>query len=867
MTHTTGAIRTPDQRLRVFVSSTLKELALERKFARLAIERLHLAPVMFELGARPHPPRELYRSYLSQSDIFVGIYAERYGWVAPGETVSGLEDEYNLAPGFPKLIYIREPAPQREERLVELLNRVRDDDSAAFKSFSTPQELRKLLEADLATLLAERFDQSRPGSTDTTTTPVLLPDRTAALPAALTELIGREAELDAVDALLNKDTVRLVSLIGSGGIGKTRLAVEVANRAEGADPELEITFVDLSSVQDASLVPNAIAEALGVLDTGDEPVIVKLRTALRQRRMLIVIDNFEQVLAAAPTLISLLSVAPGVKFLVTSRSLLRVTGEHAVEVGPLALPDTVRSLDARSAMQSPSVALFVERARAVKPDFNATPENVGAIAAICVALDGVPLALELAAARIRMLPPAAILARLDRRLSLLSGGARDLPLRQQALRSTIEWSTQLLGVDEKRLLAWLGVFAGGFSLDAVEAVAGDASDPGSDTMTALGVLVDNSLVRELDRGDRPYYSMLATVREYALEQLEASRELDAARAAHARYFLKLAEEVEDDLEGTRQHDVIALLNDDRDNLRAAARYLLDSKDMVTVAQFAWCLLIYWWVGGLLGEVRAWMDEVLDSREPLPERTRAIALYFTRSITLWHEANDRVIPGLTESVDLFHRIDDRVGEGFALIFLALAVVADRHPDTDRAEQFLARSVQLLRNAGYRWGEAMALVTLGRLALIQNDVPDAIEHFEESLSLTRRGHDDLGTTVALQHLGWAQFVNGKTVDSRQLFEESLATAAHIGHAEGVVYGLEGLTAIAAAGRQLKRAGRLLHAADELRKQTGLYGANRFSFHERYLAPLLAGEDREALEKVRRDGEALSVDEAVGYALHQD
>ncbi|WP_411721018.1 ATP-binding protein [Mycetocola sp.] len=868
MTPTTGAIRTPDQRLRVFVSSTLKELALERKFARLAIERLHLAPVMFELGARPHPPRELYRSYLAQSDVFVGIYAERYGWVAPGETVSGLEDEYNLAPDLPKLIYIREPAPKREERLVELLNRVRDDDQAAFKTFSTPQELRKLLEADLATLLAERFDQSRPVPTDTTTTPVLLPDRTAALPAALTELIGRETELEAVDALLKRESVRLVSLIGSGGIGKTRLAVEVANRAGGAaDPDLEITFVDLSSVQDAALVPNAIAEALGVLDTGDEPVLIKLKTALRHRRMLIVIDNFEQVLGAAPTLISLLSVAPGLKFLITSRSLLRVTGEHAVEVGPLALPDTARTLEAKMAMQSPSVALFVERARAVKPDFGVTPENVDAIAAICIALDGVPLALELAAARIRMLPPAAILSRLDRRLSLLSGGARDLPLRQQALRSTIEWSTQLLGADEKRLLARLGVFAGAFSLDAVESVAGDVSEPGTDTMTALSVLVDNSLVRELDRGDRPYYSMLATVREYALEQLEASGELDAARAAHARYFLRFAESLEDDLEGTRQHDVIALLNDDRDNLRATARYFLDSGDMVTVAQFTWCLLIYWWVGGLLGEVRAWMDEVLASSDPLPERTRAIALYFTRSITLWHEANDRVIPGLTESVALFHRIDDRVGEGFALIFLALALVADRHPDTDRAEQSLARSVQLLRNAGYRWGEAMALVTLGRLALMQNAVPDAIEHFEQSLTLTRKGHDDLGTTVALQHLGWAQFVNGKTVDSRQLFEESLATAAHIGHAEGVVYGLEGLTAIAAAGRQLKRAGRLLHAADELRKQTGLYGANRFSFHERYLAPILAGEDRDALEQVRRDSEALSVDEAVGYALHQD
>ncbi len=864
MTHTTGVIRTPDHRLRVFVSSTLKELAIERKYARLAVERLHLAPVMFELGARPHPPRELYRAYLEQSDVFIGIYAERYGWVAPGEAVSGLEDEYNLAPDFPKLIYIREPSLEREPRLVDLLARVRDDDRASFKTFSSPQELRKLIEADLATLLAERFDQSRPVTIETN--PVILSDRTNALPAALTELIGREAEIEQVDELLRRDSVRLVTLIGSGGIGKTRLALEVANRAR-ALPDLEIAFVDLSSVQDATLVPNAIAEALGVLDTGDEPVVDKLKTALQHRHMLIVMDNFEHVLDAAPLLISLLSVAPDVKFLVTSRSLLRVSGEHAIEVGPLELPDVVRPLSPRTAMASPSVALFVERARAVKPDFEATPANVAAIAAICVALDGVPLALELAAARIRMLPPAAILARLDRRLSLLSGGARDLPVRQQALRSTIEWSTQLLGANEMRLLARLGVFAGTFSLDAVEFVASEVSEPVADALSALRVLVDNSLVRELDRGDLPYYSMLATVREYSLEQLAISGELAPARGAHARFFVRLAAEVEDDLEGTRQREVIALLNDDRDNLRAAARYLLESKDPETLAQFAWCLLIYWWVGGLLGEVRAWMDEVLATHDPLTERTRAISLYFTRSILLWHEANDRVIPGLSESVDLFHDIEDRVGEGFALIFLALAIVADRHPDTDRAAQSLERSVSLLRKAHYRWGESMALVTLGRVALMREAVPDAIACFQESLTLTRNGHDDLGTTVALQHLGWAQFVNGKTVDSRMLFEESLETAAKIGHAEGVVYGLEGLTAVAAAGRELKRAGRLLHAADALRKQTGLSGANRFSFHERYLAPILAGEDADALERVRADGEALSIDEAVGYALHAD
>lgn len=846
------------------MSSTLKELAPERRLARLAVERLHLAPVMFELGARPHPPRELYRAYLNQSDVFVGIYGERYGWVAPGETVSGLEDEYNLAPELPKLIYIKDPAPEREPRLTELLNRLRDDDRASYKSYATPQELKRLLEADLATLLAERFDQSRqPPAAE----PVhVLPEPAAAIPTPVTDLIGRDAEMDEIEALLERQSARLVTLIGPGGIGKTRLALAVAHRAR-ARGERETAFVDLTSVQDASLVPNFIAEALGVLNTGDQPVEEKLTTALRQRHMLIVVDNFERVLDAAPLLVRLLSAAADVKFLVTSRTLLRVSGENAVEVGPLDLPGSGRPVSPQAATDFASVALFIERARAVKPDFEATADNVDAITAICVALDGVPLAIELAAARIRMLPPAAMLARLDRRLSLLAGGPRDLPARQQTLRSTIEWSTQLLGVDEKLLLAQLGVFATGFSLDAVESVAGESTrfTPGFEPLAGLGVLVDNSLVREQDRGGRPYYSVLATVREYALEQLDASGALTDTQAAHARYFVGIARSVEFDLEGAAQRDVIALLNDDRDNLRAAARFLLDSKDLVTVADFAWTLLIYWWVGGLLGEVRAWMNEVLDADGQLPERTKAVALYFTRSITLWREASELVVPGLTESAELFHRTNDRIGEGFALIFLALALLAGRQPDTTRAEECLETSVQLLRKAGDGWGESMALVTLGRVELMQDATSDAIEHFEVSLDLARRRHDDLGTTIALQHLGWAQLVNGQTAQSRKLFEESLAMAARIGHAEGVAYGLEGLTAIAAVDREVERAGRLLRAAEALRKQTGLYTATRFSFHERYLAPILAGKDAAALERMRSEGDDLSLDEAVVFALN--
>jgi predicted ATPase len=860
MKTTSGGIRTPDQRLRVFVSSTLKELAAERKAARVAVERLHLAPVMFELGARPHPPRDLYRAYLGQSDIFVGLYAERYGWVAPGEVVSGLEDEYNLAPHLPKLIYIREPAEAREPRLTELLDRVRDDDGASFKYFSTPQELRRLLEADLATLLAERFDRSRPEPTGDTA-PITLDPPSPSTPTPLTALIGRGSELDTLETLLQRDSVRLVTLMGPGGIGKSRLAIDVASRAKARGDDVE--FVDLTPVHDPALVPNAIAEVVGVLDTGDRPIADKLKTALRQRRMLVVLDNFEQVVAAAPGLIALLSAAPAVKFLVTSRTLLRVSGEHAVEVGPLELPRAAKAHDPATAVAA-SVALFVERARAVKPDFEVTPENVDAIAAICVALDGVPLALELAAAKSRMLTPAAMLARLDRRLSLLSGGARDLPARQQTLRSTIEWSTQLLGADENRLLAQLGVFAGTFSLEAAEFVAEGASAPGFEALTGLGTLVDNSLVREQDRGGRPYYSLLATVRDYALEQLESSGALQATRTAHATYFVTLARSLEKDLKDGGQREAIALLNDDRDDLRSAARFLLDTGDDATIAGFAWSLLIYWWVGGLLGEVRAWMDELLADGRPLDDHTRARALYFTHSITLWQNPNDGVVPGLTTSAELFGRVGDRSGQGLAYLSLALAALAMRPPDPETAEATLERSIALLREAGDGWGEAMALVTFGRVALLRTSVHQAVERFEKSLSLARTQGEDMGIATALQHLGWAQLVLGHTTEANASFEESLATSAHLGHAEGVAYGLEGLTAIAAAEGRVKRAGRLLRASEALRRQTGLGGATSFSFHQHYLAPILAGERASELERARTEGRDLSIEEAVSFAL---
>ncbi|WP_431246949.1 DUF4062 domain-containing protein [Leifsonia xyli] len=383
-------IRTPDQRLRIFVSSTLQELAAERRAARTAIERLHLAPVMFELGARPHPPRELYRAYLDQSDVFLGLYWERYGWVAPDEEVSGLEDEYNLCPpDLPRLLYVKSPAHAREPRLATLLARIRDDDRAAYKYFETPKELARLIENDLATLLAERFDQSRALITADVASDADRVVEPVRLPVPLTGLVGRDDDIAAIVQRLESGR-RLVTLAGPGGIGKSRLAIAAA-RAAAQEFDDGAVFVDLSAVHDPQRVPNRIAQALGVRDTGDAPILDNLVTALRDRRILLVLDNFEQVLDAALLLTDLLAAAPGVSMLVTSRSLLRVSAEQSYEVGPLA--------------EDSSVSLFVERAHAVKPDFEITPENAGAVSRVCAALDGAPLAIELAAARIRVLSP------------------------------------------------------------------------------------------------------------------------------------------------------------------------------------------------------------------------------------------------------------------------------------------------------------------------------------------------------------------------------------------------------------------------------------------------------------------------------
>ena len=615
-----AVIRTPDQRLRVFVSSTMQELAAERQAVQEAVNRLRLVPVMFELGARPHPPRQLYRAYLAQSQVFVGVYWQSYGWVAPGEELSGLEDEYRLSAGMPRLIYVKSPAPDRDQRLTELLARIKSDDSVSYQRFSDPAELQRLVEDDLALLLSERFEMTLPHTAD--------PAPAGILPLPATPLVDREEEAaEAVDLIVHQG-VRLITLTGPGGVGKSRLAVEAAGRLASKFPD-GIRFVDLTSVRAADLVPAAIAAGLGLNTSGDR-LVSDLVSYLRSKQLLLILDNFEQVTAGATVVADLLAACPGLMVLVTSRTVLRLSGEYELAVPPLPVPPPGAARDPAALQNYASVRLFAARARAEAPGFELTRRNIQAVAEICRRLDGLPLAIELAAARIRLLTPQALLARLDDRMGVLTTGPRDLPERQRTLRNTLDWSFGLLTADEQALFSRLGVFVGSFGLPAVTAVCGDAAaadqaDQPGRVVETLSSLVDSSLVKVEPSEDEPRFSLLDTIREYALERLRESGDWQDAHHRHAAYFAALAKPADTELHGAGQLAWLNRLEIRRDNVSAALSWLIEHDQPETALDLVWATWRFWWLHGHAEELARHVDQILAHSDGLPPQQRALAL--------------------------------------------------------------------------------------------------------------------------------------------------------------------------------------------------------------------------------------------------
>ena len=863
-----AAIRTPDQRVRVFVSSTLQELAEERAAVRDAVTRLRLVPVMFELGARPHPPRQVYRAYLAQSQVFVGVYWQNYGWVAPGEEMSGLEDEYRLSAGMPRLIYVKSPAPAREPRLAQMLARIKDDDSVSYQRFSDPAELQRLVENDLAVLLSERFEMTRAAG------PAADVVSAGALPAPPTPLVDREQQTAEVEDLVVRQGVRLITLTGPGGVGKSRLAVEAAGRL-GPGFADGVRFVDLASVHAAELVPAVVAAGLG-LNTSGGRLRTDVISYLRGKRLLLVLDNFEQVAQAAPMVAELLVAAPGLVTLVTSRTVLRVSGEYELCVPPLAVPP---GRDAGNLDDYASVRLFMARAGAAAPGFELTERNAEAIAEICRRLDGLPLAIELAAARIRLLPPAALLARLDDRMSVLTAGPRDLPERQRTLRSTLDWSFGLLSDDEKALFARLGVFAGTFGLPAAEAVCGAGAGQSGRTMDTLSSLVDSSLVRPEPREDEPRFSLLETIRVYALERLRESGDWQEVHDRHAAYFVSLAEPADDELHGPGQLAWLNRLEIRRGNLDAALSWLTQTDQLGAALHMIWTTWRFWWLHGHAGELGLHVEEVLAKSASLPPRQRALALSAAGFVQFAGGNQARARRLLKQSLPLYRQAGDRLGMGLTAAALGhlLAAKDETVLAVDLLEQTL---IQLHEMAGeeltgpervqHQLDVALASNFLGQIKLDQGDSQRAAELFTEGLAAARAAADRFTILVSLYDLALSRQTRGDLSRAADLLRQGLWLAAEAGDEPGLAYYLEALAAVVGRQGDPERAVGLLAAAGALLEANGSGWLHayvpRAPHDDSVLAGLRARTADVAFEQAWAHGRSLDDTRAVQYALQE-
>jgi predicted ATPase/class 3 adenylate cyclase len=637
------------------------------------------------------------------------------------------------------------------------------------------------------------------------------------LPAQVTGFVGRQRELAEARRLLERAEVRLLTLTGPGGTGKTRLAIQAAAELVEAFPD-GVIFVGLAPVTDPGLVVPAIAQALGAREAAGQSLLESLAEQVGDRRLLLVLDNFEQVLAAAPVVVELLGACPQLKVLVTSRAALHVSGEQAYPVPPLSLPDQRDATDLQGITASEAVMLFMERAQAVNPSFALTDANAPVVAEICRRVDGLPLAIELAAARSRLLSPRALLARLERRLQLLKGGARDLPARQQTLRATIDWSYALLEAGEQTLFARLAVFAGGCAMEAAEVVCD--LDGGLDVLAGLEGLVDKNLLQPRDGPDGdPRVVLLETVREYGLERLAERGEADAVARRHVDYYLGLAERAEPELLGPRQGAWYERLEADLDNLRAALAWSLGHREAEVTARLAASILPFWVSRSHANEGLRWLDGALKHRGSLSQPALAKALTAKAFLLLQVEANpEQANTLLEESLALFQELGDTTWTVRVVSLLGLAAV--RAGDLDRGVALREQALVLARDGADEFNLAMALQNLGSSLLKVGDYARARALFDESLALSRSVGEPEGIGLALWGLGMVALAEGHHRHASSLLEEALTLARKLGHLSSAASCLADLGVVA------------LHETD--------YGRAAALFEEGLrLAPQLEGE----------------------------
>ena len=723
--------------------------------------------------------------------------------------------------------------------------------------------LRKVLGSEAITTVSGRGYQFTLPVTKDDAEATRAPKPKHNLPYLLTSFVGREQEIAQLEELVTAN--RLVTLTGAGGVGKTRLAIEVASRSTAAFPD-GAWLVELAALSDPLLVPHALARVLALTEQPGKSIQETVSGWLASKSVLLVLDNAEHLIEGCVQLVDeILRRGPDVSILVTSRERLGMAGELNYRVPSLTVPSPGGNVAPDALLAYEGVRLFIDRARLLRPHFSVTPENAEPIASICRRLDGIPLALELAVPRLRLMSVEELSQRLDHRLALLTGGSRAVPNRHRTLSSTIDWSYDLLREPEKLLLQRLSVFAGGWTLEAAEEVCAGEGIEHRDVLDLLTSLADKSLVVPEQEDTHTRYRLLETVRQYARDLLEDSGASDAIRLRHRDYYLALAEEADPKLKGAEQVEWLRRLEVEHENLRASLQWCLEEAAPTGGLRLCGALQRFWWTRGHLSEGRQWCTRVL-GKAGAEGRTgeRAYALNAAGTLAVYQGDYPAARALHEEGLAIRRELGDR--SGIAASLGNLGNVAVNQSDYAAAKALHEESLAIRRELGDRFGIAVRLNNLGNVALAQGDYAAAMALHEEGLAIRRELGDRSGIATSLSNLGLVVLNQGDYPAARALLEESLAIRRELGDRSGIPYSLEGLAAVVASLRGSLRAAHIWGATERSRTELGVpLTPNERSRHDQFVAAArIASGDDAAFDNAWQEGRSLTLDQAIDLAL---
>lgn len=722
------------------------------------------------------------------------------------------------------------------------------------------------------------------------------------LPSQLTSLVGRVEESAVVCGLLRGSEVRLLTLTGPGGVGKTRLAMQVATQLVDHFPD-GVYFIDLTAIDKPGLVTASIAQALRIQETGERQLMKHIRASLHNKHLLLVLDNFEHLLPAAPHIADLLEATPSLSVMVTSRAVLHLYGEYEFAVPPLSIPDLAHLPPSDQLARYDAVQIFIERAQAVKAGFAITEANANAIVEICARLDGLPLAIELAAAHSKLLSPQALLARLEDRFTLLSTSALNLPERHQTLHNTIDWSYNLLSETEQALFRRLGVFVGGFTLEAAEAVCGEPEAPSREILDGIASLLDKSLLqRSDDSNGESRFLILETIRTYTLEQLTGSEESEALYKRHLAFYLEMAKDARPKSVGLNCWAQLEHLETERGNLRAATQWALDQGLGDTVVQMCSALVHFWYIFGQPGEIHQWLETALDMDLQPAVRARALGLmgyvqafmqidyrhaetYYEQALSLWRELGDAknesdilcqmgtlmMERGEYARSRLLHEeslaIREKMGDQDGVIGIreSLGVVLMRLGELAGAQQIFQESLSWWQARGETLATAFVFNYLGATALYQGNYEQSRAMHEQALALWQAAGDTRGVSAALNALGPVALYQGQVEQAKAYLKQSLKLRWECQDYDGIAWNLERLAEVSFAQEQLDRGARLWGSAEGLRESINspLFPVER-SRYEKPFAEARARLGESAWALAHFAGRTMPIEQAVIAAL---